>query len=274
MHRTTVSPSSSSTRRRTPCVAGCCGPMLMSMCSASSSGSIAGIGSTATAESPPATRGTRCGRPWASMPVVESSTSSVRLVLLTGLLTARDPGAHVQRELFECVGDGQLLHRVARFRVRGERLPELFRAAETAAEGGGLSQRISFLELLPHEDPPEVGMPGETDAEHVVAFALEPVRALVDGPDAGHFERCALRNERLQAEKTAELERAHVPDDLDGHRDIAMLHRRHVREILVALRRVIVQPAHDLEHALGVDDDVRLAPSDIDSRYGPRRTST
>jgi hypothetical protein len=33
MQRITVSPSSSSTRRSTPCVAGCCGPMLMSMCS-------------------------------------------------------------------------------------------------------------------------------------------------------------------------------------------------------------------------------------------------
>ena len=40
--RTTVSPSSSSTSRRTPCVAGCCGPMLISMCSPSRSGSSAG----------------------------------------------------------------------------------------------------------------------------------------------------------------------------------------------------------------------------------------
>src|SRR5439155_1281277 len=33
MTRTTVSPSSSTTSRSTPCVAGCCGPRLISMCS-------------------------------------------------------------------------------------------------------------------------------------------------------------------------------------------------------------------------------------------------
>src|SRR3712207_8383832 len=46
-----VSPSSSSTRRSTPCVAGCCGPMLISMCSPARSGSSAGTGSICTARS-------------------------------------------------------------------------------------------------------------------------------------------------------------------------------------------------------------------------------
>src|SRR5919107_1902143 len=90
MHRTTVSPSSSSTRRSTPCVAGCCGPMLMSMCSPASSGSIAGGASSATGEPLSSTMsGTRCGRPCASRPLVESSTSTVRRVVAMRLLFSR-----------------------------------------------------------------------------------------------------------------------------------------------------------------------------------------
>src|SRR2546429_142630 len=41
MQRTTVSPSSSTTSRSTPCVAGCCGPMFTSICSALGSGEAA-----------------------------------------------------------------------------------------------------------------------------------------------------------------------------------------------------------------------------------------
>src|SRR5918998_6549225 len=160
MHRTTVSPSSSSTSRSTPCVAGCCGPMLMSMCSPSSSGSSAG-GASSASGAPLASdtiSGTRRGRPWASTPVVASSTSTVRFVvampLLPRLLAGAEPPPHVVGELLEGVGDRQLFHGVARLGIRRERLPQLLRPAEAAAQGEVLAQREALLVLLPHQEAP------------------------------------------------------------------------------------------------------------------------
>src|SRR5919197_2407228 len=181
MHRTTVSPSSSSTSRSTPCVAGCCGPRLMSMCSPARSGSMDGGASTAT-EDPVSSRtsGTRCGRPCASRPVVESSTSTVRFVvampaLFPRLLAGAKPTPHVLRQILERLGDRQLLLGVARFRIGGECLAELFRATESPAQRKVLAQRIPFPVLLPHENASASRMAGEADAEHVEAFPLEPV---------------------------------------------------------------------------------------------------
>src|SRR5262245_48043924 len=187
MQRTTVSPSSSSTRRSTPWVAGCCGPRLMSMCSPERSGSSAGGASSATGAPDSSTaRGTRCGRPWASSPVVDSSTSIVRflvaMVLLPGPLAGAESAAHVVGEVLERLRDGQLFHRVSRLGVRGQRLSQLLRTAEPAAQRKILSQRESFLVLLPHQDATQIGVPQEANAEHVPALALEPIRALVHRP--------------------------------------------------------------------------------------------
>src|SRR5688500_12748594 len=186
MQRTTVSPSSSSTSRSTPCVAGCCGPMLMSMCSPERSGSsVAGGSIVITLPEASVTRGTRAGRPCASRPLVESWTSTVRFWvamswLLSRLLPALQALAHVGGQVLERIRDRELLHRVARLGLRGERLAQLLRAAEAAAEREVLPQRIAFLVLLPHEDAAQVRMPLESDAEHVEALALEPVGALPD----------------------------------------------------------------------------------------------
>src|SRR6476469_4086129 len=186
MHRTTVSPSSSSTRRSTPCVAGCCGPMLISMCSPTRSGDSSAVGSSIVSTLPPSstTSGVRCGRPSGPMPVVETATSTVRRVVAMGAprLLARalarvQAVAHLERQVGECLGDRQLLHRVARLRVRGERLAQLLGAAESAAEREVLAQREALPVLLPHEQAAQVRMPLEANAEHVEALALEPVRA-------------------------------------------------------------------------------------------------
>src|SRR2546423_12242910 len=164
MHRTTVSPSSSNTSRSTPCVAGCCGPMLMSMCSPSSSGSrvaVAPIGTTLPYSS--VASGTRCGRPCASSPEVESATSTVRLVvamLLSHLLAGAKATLHLRGQILERLGDRELFHRVAGLRVRGERLTQLLRAREPAAERKILSQREAFLVLLPHQQPAQIRMSG------------------------------------------------------------------------------------------------------------------
>src|SRR5206468_5057331 len=182
--RTTVSPSSSSTSRSTPCVAGCCGPMLISMCSPSSSGSTAGAALSGTRfPASSVASGTRCGRPWASSPVVESSTSTVRVVvgmLLSHLLAAAQPLPLLERELIERLEHRQLFHRVLGLGVQREDLSQLLGAAEPAAQREILPQRIPFLVLLPHQDATQVGMPVEADAEHVVALPLHPIGGLVD----------------------------------------------------------------------------------------------
>src|SRR6478609_4734213 len=176
MHRTTVSPSSSSTRRSTPCVAGCCGPMLISMCSPSRSGSTAGAAVTGTRfPSRSVASGTRWGRPRASSPVVDSSTSTVRFtvaMLLSHLLAGAEARPHVGGQLLERFDDRDLFHAVLGLWILRENLPQLLRPAEPAAQREVLPQREAFLVLLPHQDPAQVRMPGEADAEHVVALAL------------------------------------------------------------------------------------------------------
>src|SRR5206468_6053003 len=186
--RTTVSPSSSSTSRSTPCVAGCCGPMLISMCSPSSSGSMAGAAVSGTRfPASSVASGTRCGRPCASSPVVESSTSTVRVVvamLLSHLLAAAQPLTLLERELVERLQHRQLFHRVLGFRVQREDLSQLLGATEAPPQREILPQWESFLVLLPHQDAAQVRMSVELDAEHVVALPLHPIGALVDLPHA------------------------------------------------------------------------------------------
>src|SRR5690348_4580130 len=207
MHRTTVSPSSSSTRRSTPCVAGCWGPRLMSMCSPARSGSSDGGASRATGEPlSSTTSGTRCGRPCASIPVVDSSTSTVRFVLAMALLFSRllaraQPATHIVRQILERLRDRELLLRVARFRIGRERLPQLFRTTESSAQRKVFSQWIPFLVLLPHQEPPQIGMTGKPDPEHVVAFPLHPIGGAIDTPHARHFQRCPFFEPHLDAQK-------------------------------------------------------------------------
>src|SRR5689334_13437260 len=244
--RTTVSPSSSSTSRSTPCVAGCCGPMLISMCSPSSSGSTAGgaLNGTRFPASSVAS-GTRCGRPCASRPVVESSTSTVRVfvaMLLSHLLARAQPLTLLERELVIRLQHGQLLHRVLGLGIQREDLPELLGAAEPSTEREVLPQREAFLVLLPHQDAAQIRMAVEADAEHVVALALHPIGTLVDRPDARHDERLPLEEQRLQPQEAAVRQRAQMPDDLDRPVHVAVLDRRDVDEIVVPLRRVVVQP--------------------------------
>src|ERR1019366_829998 len=106
-------------------------------------------------------------------------------------------------------------HRVLRFRILSQRLPQLFGSAETAAKREILPQRISLLVLLPHEDSAKIGMTAEANAEHVVTLTLHPVSCLPDSPDARHFERRALLELGLYTEKTAERERGEMPDDFN-----------------------------------------------------------
>src|ERR1051326_6843856 len=208
MQRTTVSPSSSSTSRSTPCVAGCWGPMLMSMCSPARSGSMAGGASRATGEPPSSTTsGTRCGRPCASRPVVDSSTSTVRFVamapLFSRLLARAQARAHVVRQILERLRNRKLFFRVARFGIGGQCLTQLLGSAEPATKRKILPQWIPLLVLLPHQQRAQIRMASEADAEHVVALPLQPVRRSVYAPDTGNLERRTLLEQHLEAEKQA-----------------------------------------------------------------------
>src|SRR5574341_365959 len=190
MQRTTTSPSSSTTNRRTPWVAGCWGPRLSNRWSPPRSGSSSAVAAAAPAAADTPS-GTRMARPWASSPGVASSNSTGRLLtpaLPPGLgnrapLTLRQPLAHVLRQLVVRVRDGQLIHGVMGFRVGAQSLADLLGPREAAAQREILPEGIALGVGLPHQDPPQVRVAAEADAEHVVDFALEPVGA---GPDGHH----------------------------------------------------------------------------------------
>src|SRR5204862_781587 len=76
------------------------------------------------------------------------------------------PLLHVGGELVIRLGNRELLHGVMCFGVGGEGLADLLGATEPPAEGKVLSQRIAFGVRLPHQDPPQIGMPPERDPEH------------------------------------------------------------------------------------------------------------
>ena len=59
-----------------------------------------------------------------------------------------------------------------------------------------------------------------------------------------------------------------MPDDFDRLLEIAKLDRGDVRQIVVPLRGIVVQPLNDVVHAARVDDDRRLTPHDVDATDG------
>src|SRR5829696_7783859 len=69
-----------------------------------------------------------------------------------------------------------------------------------------LEQRVVVEVILPHVRPPQVGMPPESDPEHVVGLPLVPVRRRVDVR--------YRRNDRLRA----------LDDGLDPYTSPAKVH--------------------------------------------------
>src|SRR3972149_2102617 len=228
MPRTTTSPSSSTTSRNTPWVAGCCGPMFSSRWSPPSSGS-----ASATAAPADAPRGTRIGRPRTSRPGVASSNSTVRLLTPALPLGLRDhapppprqPLAHVFRQLVVRIRNGQLVHGVVRLRVGTQRLAYLLGARKAPAPREALPERVPLGVGLPHENPPKVRMAAEAHAEHVVDFALEPVGAGPNGHDGIDLEP-SLGHLRIEPVGGAPLQREQLVDHLARSLGIAILARR------------------------------------------------
>ena len=63
-----------------------------------------------------------------------------------------------------------------------------------------------------------------------------------------------------------------MPDDFDRLLEVAKLDRGDVGQVVVPLRRVVVQPLDDVVDARAVDDDRRLAPHDVGALDRRRRT--
>jgi hypothetical protein len=87
---------------------------------------------------------------------------------------------------------------------------------------------------------------------------------LVHGPHARHLE-LVLRDLRLEPEKAAKRQRAQMPDHFDRRFVVAVLDGGYVGEVVVALRRVVVKPAHDVEDTRRRNVHGRLRPNDIDA---------
>src|SRR5687768_5655932 len=217
----------------------------------------------------------RCGLPCASRPVVDSSTSIVRLpeaILLARPLAGAKALPHVLGQILERVGDGQLFHRVAGLGILREGLSKLLSAAETATQREILAERKAFLVLLPHQDAAKIRMSDEADAEHVEALPLEPVSSFPDRPDAGDLERASARERRLDPEESPIRERAKMPDDLDRGAEVTVLDSSDVAEEVVSLAGIIVKPLHHIGDARGLHIHCRLAPHDFASLDGSSET--
>ena len=170
----TVSPSSSSTSRSTPCVDGCCGPMLTTMRSS-------WIGSpsppSTVSQSPPVTVKTR--------PSVVS-----RARRRTGVCRCHwyDPPLVRRRDLRALVLDRDAAERVV------------------------LALRVA-LPVVRHQDPGQGRVAVEDDAEHVVGLPLLPVGGRVDAGDARHV-RVLDGHRDLQPDPAPVRHRRQLVDDV------------------------------------------------------------
>ena len=112
-------------------------------------------------------------------------------------------------------------------------------------------------------------MADEADAEHVVALALQPIGALVDVPHARHLERRALRRAAtLTRRKRRYGSDRRCQTTSIGRSRSRILDRGDVGEIVVALRRIVVQPANDLVQRGRGRRRRRLAPDHVDALDG------
>src|SRR5581483_1548920 len=150
--RRTVSPCSSSMRRSTPCVDGCCGPMLMIIVS-SSPGSVE-LNSAASVSERRSTA-----------PISRSSSSA--------LLPLR--GASSWRPSYVSAASPPRTSSRSPVVVSAGILDPLELHGD-AADRVVLAQRVAEP-VLRHEDAGEIGMAVEADPEHVVRLALHGLGA-------------------------------------------------------------------------------------------------
>ena len=123
-----------------------------------------------------------------------------------------------------------------------------------------LAQRVP-LELVVHEEAPQVGVVREADPVHVEAVALEPVGPAADGRDARH-DGIRLRHLHPQANAPVVPRRVEVVDDLEARLarllEAEQVDGRDVRQEVVAQVRLGLQEAKDVDQRVPAHPDREL----------------
>src|SRR5271168_3482993 len=200
----TFSPSSRRITRSTPCVAGCCGPMLMTSSLAS-----------------------RKVLSWLS----SSSGESVVLGSVISILTARFllPAFDAQVDLHPLV--------------------VLLQDAVILAQG-------MSLPAVGKQDAFHVGMPVKLDAEHVIHFALQPVRPWPDRNRTGQGR--AVEDLRFHADAFIAREGIKHPDDIELLLARGVMHGGDVHAIIELL--FVAENLKNFGNHRAVNDHVILPP--------------
>src|SRR3569833_14378 len=245
----TVSPSSVRTRRSTPCVDGCCGPMFTT----SRSSSLSCAPWTTSSQSCPPTLKT--------VPSVASSApyASYSLVALTFSLPSRttrpSPAAPLARRL-AAPWCSYVRPPLVRRRHGGPAVLD-----GDAAEGVVLALRVAHP-VVRHHDPGQRRVPVEDQAEEVVRLALVPVVGRVDrhdrrdvrvGVGAGHLEPDAP----VVRDRQQRIDRVQLGAGVFGE-----VHAGDAEAHLEAEPRVVAQDLHDAEEVLAAYDERQLAAVD------------
>ena len=143
-----------------------------------------------------------------------------------------------------------------RLRTRSQSCGFSISSSPGPSSGVVLALRIA-LPLLRHQDPPQVGMIHDIDAELVVDLALQPVGG---GPELRHrLDRILLADPHLDAQPVPEPGRVQAVDHVE-----ALLARRpvgggHVRAVVEQGRGVVLEEPHHVEKPIHGDDDRPVA---------------
>ncbi|EGE55703.1 hypothetical protein RHECNPAF_8900119 [Rhizobium etli CNPAF512] len=189
--RSTISPSSSRTRRRTPCAAGCCGPKLMlklrTLCSVMAMGSRSQI-TGAWRQKPP----------------------SALNLLLRFFITGENIFCSLPRR--HEVEVAEFLFKLDRL-VYDALCSIVVTDFDETCRRKVLAQRMAF-EAIVGQDAAQIRMAGEENAVHVPRFAFEPVSTRIDGASGRNgriFVGCDL-----DADAQILLRRQQVIDDIEA----------------------------------------------------------
>src|SRR2546430_6910234 len=118
-----------------------------------------------------------------------------------------------------------------------------------------LAQRMAFPALR-HQQPAQVRMAIELDAEQVPGFPFVPIGSRPYIRQGWHV-RLGHRGRRLDADPGLVCQRAHLPHDREAGIARRPIDRRRVEEVVEAL--FIPQITGDLHHRVGIDDDAQVA---------------
>ena len=114
-----------------------------------------------------------------------------------------------------------------------------------------LAQRVAG-EAVPEEQPAQVGMAVEADAEQVEDLALLQVRAVVEAGQRGHGRILAVGGDHLDLDDVVEVQRLEVVDELE----VALaVDRGEVAEEDEVGGLVVAQRLDRLGQALGVEEE-------------------